>query len=112
MHRVSAGIRNGWFLLTQKGPLNLDQAALEHYQICLARIKPLIDGGKVLEAKERFYAEITNNQGTRKLAPFAVQQFKNLKNTEALSNFLNLLPYDPRAIDEAGIIRELQKTKD
>jgi hypothetical protein len=105
-------LRNGWFLCTQRGALNLDPAAHEHYKACLARIKPLIDSGKVVEAKEAFYTDVTNHPGTSKLSLFAVQQFAwnpGLKDPETLRNFLERLPYDPRAQDEDKIIKQLQK---
>ena len=94
MNRVSSMVRNGWFLCTQRGALNLDPAALKHYKACLARIKPLIDSGKVDEAKETFYSEITSHPGTAKLSLFAVQQFAwnpSLKDPESLRNFLEIL---------------------
>lgn len=112
MNRVSSMVRNGWFLCTQRGALNLDPAALKHYKACLARIKPLIDSGKVDEAKETFYSEITSHPGTAKLSLFAVQQFAwnpSLKDPESLRNFLERLPCDPRAQEEDKIIEQLQK---
>lgn len=110
MNKISACLRPCGLLSPQR--LNLDPAALEHYQGCLARALPLIDEGKVTEAIERMYVDMTGHSGTSKLTLFAVQQFcwdPELKNPKALRNFLDNLPYDPRALEEDKIIAELQK---